>query len=43
MCLTSRLQTDDFCFQKLVYVVLSQTYGVISGKYNIEPVTVEVV
>jgi len=43
MCLTSPLQTDDSFFIKLVCVVISQTYGVISGKYNIEPVLVEVV
>jgi hypothetical protein len=45
MCLISPLQTDDFFFffPKLVYVVIYQTYGVISGKYNIEPVLVEVV
>ena len=42
--MTSPLQTGVFFFfQKLVYVVISQTYGVISGKYNIEPVLVEVV
>jgi len=43
MCLTSPLQTDDFFFIKLVCVVISQPFGVISGTYNIEPVLVEVV